>query len=816
MEARPSSPRPRPSLRTFASALCAMVSVALLASFVLFAVTAPNEVRQPGTQPGQVAQLSAATNCDNCHGGYDLAVEPAHNWRAGMMAHAGRDPLFWAAMAVAEETYDGVGDFCLRCHAPRGWLAGRASPTEGSALTADDGEGVLCHLCHRLTNPDGSEIAGVQSAPYLAHDEGAPAQGYYGSGMFVLNAADVRLGPYSNAAAPHAFMPSQFHRSSKLCGTCHDVSNPLVGDLAPGNGANTPLPPGTFAGTPGAPIGTQAAFNAFPHQYGASERTFSEHQSSAFATLRVSDYATLPAELQDGSIQEARDFAYAGGANGNYADGTVRTFSCQTCHMRPITGKGCNQNQAPVRTDVPLHDQTGGNTWAPAAILYLNGLNRLRLGGALTADEIAALNTSAARARQNLQTAASLSVTGNTLRVTNLTGHKLISGFPEGRRMWVQIRWRDAANALVREDGAYGALSVTLPGGAPGVVETLLDLSGANTRIYHAEPGLSQAWAAKMLTLGFPANLPLEYDRVSGAATRTLGALAAQPPGTVWASFHFALNDALVTDTRIPPYGMSYDAARERNCLPVPDTQYGNPGAGGVYRCWDELALSPPAAAVTAEIRLLYQTTSWEYVQFLRLANSGTDPFLGQQGDYLLDAWLNTGMSAPEVMATATWTAPLPPVSAFCAGDGSLAMPCPCGNTGGAGRGCANSTNAAGALLAWSGAPMPDTLVLQGSGMPASVSCIYLQGDQTTPAGIVFGDGVRCASGSLVRLRTKNNVAGASQFPDSTDTVTVSQRGGVVPGSGVLRAYQTYYRNASSAFCPPETFNVTNGLLVVW
>ena len=40
--------------------------------------------------------------------------------------------------------------------------------------------------------------------------------------------------------------------------------------------------------------------------------------------------------------------------------------------------------------------------------------------------------------------------------------------------------------------------------------------------------------------------------------------------------------------------------------------------------------------------------------------------------------------------------------------------------------------------------------------------------------------------------------------------------GGLVPGSGAMRFYQTYYRNASAAFCPPATFNVTNGFQVVW
>jgi hypothetical protein len=57
---------------------------------------------------------------------------------------------------------------------------------------------------------------------------------------------------------------------------------------------------------------------------------------------------------------------------------------------------------------------------------------------------------------------------------------------------------------------------------------------------------------------------------------------------------------------------------------------------------------------VTATIDLLYQPTSWEYVQFLKLANSGAG-FLGSTGSDLLEAWLATGMAAPHSMASAVW-----------------------------------------------------------------------------------------------------------------------------------------------------------------
>jgi hypothetical protein len=79
----------------------------------------------------------------------------------------------------------------------------------------------------------------------------------------------------------------------------------------------------------------------------------------------------------------------------------------------------------------------------------------------------------------------------------------------------------------------------------------------------------------------------------------------------------------------------------------------------------------------------------------------------------------------------------------------------------------------------------------------------------------VFGDGVRCADGNLIRLGTVANVAGASSYPAPGQQL-VSVRGQTPVGSGLTGYYQTYYRNAAPAFCPPETFNVTNGFVVVW
>ena len=616
----------------------------------------PTDLQLPGTQPNEISELESPNKCDNCHGGYDAAVEPAFNWRGSMMAHSVRDPLFWATVAISEQDFPGSGDLCIRCHSPEGWLGGRSTPTDGSALKETDAAGVMCDACHQMVDPSGTEHAGAQSFPFLAHDTNTPAKGYYGSSMLVLSPdGNTKFGPYDDAPATHPSLASSFHRRSDFCGSCHDVSNPVVGDLAPGNGAQLPLAPGTFSGTPGTPVEGKAAFQNFPFAYGTVERTYSEHAAGLLSQTRVADFPGLPSELRQGSILAAYQAAIAAGPDGDYADGTTRLFSCQTCHMPPVTGKGCDKSGAPVRSDLPLHDLTGGNTWVPAAIQYLDGEGDLILGGGLSEEMKASLDAGAQRAAANLQAAASLEVLGDSVRIVNLTGHKLLTGFPEGRRMWLNVRWYDTNGTLLREDGEYGDLQVQHDEESL-TVRTILDATDPNSHVVEAHLGMTQAWAAKLVGLGWDGALVLDYDDVTGAPGWTLQQLADEPAGTVHETFHFVLNDTIVSDNRIPPYGYDYDEALKRSALPVPDTQFGDPGPGGTFEHWADVPLDPPSAAVSAEVDLLYQTTSWEYVQFLSLADQNASAHLAEAPDDLFEAWLNTGMAEPVVMASAEWT----------------------------------------------------------------------------------------------------------------------------------------------------------------
>ncbi len=152
----------------------------------------------------------------------------------------------------------------------------------------------------------------------------------------------------------------------------------------------------------------------------------------------------------------------------------------------------------------------------------------------------------------------------------------------------------------------------------------------------------------------------------------------------------------------------------------------------------------------------------------------------------------------------------------FCFGDGT-GTACPCANNSVVGDnvGCLSSIGLGGKIRATGCSSLSnDTLVLLGTQMPPTAQCLYFQGaaQQSAGAGATFGDGKRCAGGQIFRLGTKANVAGASQYPVGAD-LPVSIRGVVtLPG---IRTYQAWYRNAA-AFCTASTFNLSNGLEIIW
>lgn len=547
------------SIRTVLSAFS--IGGALAGIVALAPAQAPttlDDFFMPGTQPGGLSvAVQSWSQCNQCHGGYDFVHEPHRPWISSPMGQTARDPLFAAAMTIANQDASFAGDLCLRCHTPGGWLAGRSTPTDGSALLAIDMEGVNCNFCHRMVDPwQSTPINPSEDLAILANLAHMPVNPH--SGQFVMDPQDRRRGPFDlDNFNSHAWRQSSFYADSSYCATCHDVSNP----------AFSRQPDGTYAlNALGTPHPTQSKYDMFP-----VERTYSEWEQSAFA---------------QGPIN----------MGGRFGGNLAAVSSCQDCHMPDGTGRGCNRSSRPIRSNLPKHEFNGGNTWIVPAV-------RLLYPDSVTGLDAASVSASVDRAVQMLQAASDLELwqDGSLLyaRVINQGGHKLPTGYPEGRRVWVNVRFFDQGGAMIDERGAYDDATATL--------------DTSNTIVYEAKIGVDEAISA---ATGIP----------------------------VGPSFHFAVNNVWYKDNRIPPRGFTNAGFESVQAAPVAhdyeDGQY-----------WDDSAHPIPSGATRAEVRVFYQLASKEYIEFLRDENR-TD----NTGQVLHDVWVATGRSAPVLMDFASIT----------------------------------------------------------------------------------------------------------------------------------------------------------------
>ncbi len=624
----------------------------------------------PGSQPGSVV-LPDTAGCTSCHAGFNTVSEPYHQWRGSMMAQATRDPLWLATMAVA--TQDSIwalgnpnaADLCLRCHTPTGWLGGRSDPTNGTALSVASGdfEGVSCASCHHMLDPftglgqqpeipaetdadkiteaattvsaDVAALTGLRlfdDSPFFNTTTNLPV--HYGTAttsdltkyievgsgqMFVDPDTRKRRGPRIDVSTKsHKFLYSRFHKSRQLCHTCHDVSNPVLANIAMGSG--TPE--------------TQSAASFFH-----VERTSSEFE--------LSDYANV------GGAPTGPPMA---------ATGVTHASDCQDCHMQRVPG-GFAKQGIQTRTDVASHSLTGGNSWMTRILASVDSsgpvpdsYNQAILSGAKypgASLETAGLQGAGTalvdgsnRALDLLQRAATVELVDDSpgdavLRIVNHTGHKLISGFPEGRRMWLHVRFLDAQGETIDEINPYQPLQTTIDAKGDEMY-----LSGGDLAVTRDE----LVYEAKM------------SSSLTGEEK----------------TFHFVLATDRYKDNRIPPRGFRIADATARIAHPrwhgadAPDYFTAEEYAGG----HDEVRISKPAAAVGWVATLFYQSTSKPYIEFLRDEIVGTassltlpapsgepaayviqsDPFfstLKGWGDAIWDLWLHNQGSAPVAMASA-------------------------------------------------------------------------------------------------------------------------------------------------------------------
>ena len=342
-------------------------------------------------------------NCAACHNnlsttaGEDVSI--GASWRSTMMANSGRDP-YWQA-GVRREVTDhpkhsaAIQDECAGCH----------MPMSTRVLRADGGLGqVFAHLpisasdrspLHRLASDGISCSVCHQIAPDTL---GTPASF---NGRFVLDgpgkAPRAMFGPYAVDRGRQTIMRS-------VTGFTQ-AEAPHVKDSELCASCHTLI---TQAFGPGGEV-----IGSLPEQM-----NYQEWQRSDF-----------PREQR----------------------------SCQSCHMPRVAGPvRVASVLGETRDGLSRHLFVGGNAF------MVRMLARYRTDLAVEALEPELEATAAATVRQLQTETAELSIsppaaTGGQLsfdvRLRNLTGHKLPTGYP-ARRVWLHVTVRDSQGRTVFESGA--------------------------------------------------------------------------------------------------------------------------------------------------------------------------------------------------------------------------------------------------------------------------------------------------------------------------------------------------------------------------
>jgi len=351
-------------------------------------------------------------------------------WETSMMANSTRDPYWHAVVASELHKYpnlsEEINDTCTRCHAP---MANDFAKKEGLTLQLFDSgsedtgdfvqgiysmndtsemfnhamDGVSCSLCHQIAD-DGN----------LGTDEGMSG-GWKVNAFPVENKADrPAYGQYVNPDELYMREQSGYTptfaahiSSSETCGSCHNLKTEPVDKN-------------------GEPVPGVAHF--------AEQMVYSEWENSAFN------------------------------------DGAAQAQSCQGCHMPKvdqsvlIASTGANQK----RDNFAEHTFLGANTVMQD--MLKNFSSELGVSEDITAADF---EESIARNREFLKTSASIELLNTSLadnkinvdvKITNLTGHKLPSGY-HTRRAYLHVLVIDDdgklvyENGLIRPDGSIAGVS---------------------------------------------------------------------------------------------------------------------------------------------------------------------------------------------------------------------------------------------------------------------------------------------------------------------------------------------------------------------
>jgi glucose/arabinose dehydrogenase len=393
---------------------------------------------------------------------------------------------------------------------------------------------------------------------------------------------------------------SQLDSSAVICSICHRAVDPNSIDSTDQNAINrirsmSLIPPrSTEIGGNGALIidpndvrrGTNFLNPSAPHQTAMSayqgSSTLCGGCHSVYAPHLARDEAT--GEFVSGTPDIAHgenplflQSTFPEWLNSQYATNDTQ---CQDCHMPMSPGYVAEPDAGGQPRDVPNHQFAGGNLFILDIFDQIGGLGD-------TTQQRAAVT---AMLTQAATMTLSISNTILSVDVTCLAGHKCPTGYEEGRAWILQVEQLDDTDQRVSCSGCWDEVNHTISGYGTQPIDPDYDPELTEFSIQMGVTGTQALWLGKA-------------------------------PGE---SFDIALNNVVLSDTRIPPCGWDLTAYTALGIAPTVPYTSGSCTATAHYQI--------KSGTHEIVVRLLHWSNTTPYLQFLR-------DFGGDAGETLWSAW---------------------------------------------------------------------------------------------------------------------------------------------------------------------------------
>lgn len=546
-------------------------------------------------------------------------------------------------------------------------LAGKgdASNAIHSIVLSTDDEGILCEFCHRViggvtmqdpeidpADPAWNMMAGIDDWPHAGdpYPEGPLPGNPYGDATFQINDGMTYGGKYPGSA-------DIYFSDVPLDGTTYtgqayavyppgwkdQFGNDIGGQPAFAPDGSVPL---HFEAPTGPPIDPNTGLPDYQAQAFSPEHTTykSDFITSSEFCGGCHDL-TIPV-LNHGMPEQRTytEWKYSAFNDGEADPNGPVDQRCQDCHMPTMKHEYADDIAVSLNADPVLsgwfpyakdrndtggtafHKFAGANRDLPMMMAVLYPEVDLEIIGAQTGNDVRIFpgmlsdrTTMWLRAQRNAEvemneavdvqilsvqeTAPNSGIYEVQVQVTNNSGHRIPTGYPDGRRFFLSLNVTDADGNTVYTSGYYDA---------------------ASAQLYDNQGGQLDDRALSNVIDATVNNQVMIYEKRTGICDTTTGNCTISVD---------LLNDTVIFDNRIPPLGFDYDSYRAAGTKFVsydaatflPYEDFGRYADGDNFDIVTYRFAADSGLALTADAAAYWQTHTREFMEHLRTNNNATD-----------------------------------------------------------------------------------------------------------------------------------------------------------------------------------------------